>query len=94
MNNLTERPEWYNVLTDNCTTNIRGHTAPYNPHAKRDWRIIINGFADEFMYEQGVLDRSLPLPELKLRSYINKKAIMADNNAECSMRIGEGLPGF
>ncbi len=94
VNRLKEQPEWYNALTNNCTPNIRGHTAPYNPRKKWDWRIIINGYVDEFMYEQGVLDRSLPLAELKKRSHINNKANAIGSAADFSTRIRAGLPGF
>jgi hypothetical protein len=94
VNSLRERPEWYNALTNNCTANIRGHTAPYNPRGKWDWRIIVNGYVDEFMYEQGVLDRSLPLAELKEKSHINQKANAVGNPEDFSQRIREGLPGF
>jgi len=94
VNRLRSRPEWYNALTNNCSANIRGHTAPYNPRKKWDWRLIANGYIDEFMYEQGVLDQSLLLPELKRRSYINGRANRAGNAADYSERIREGLPGF
>jgi hypothetical protein len=94
VNRLHDRPEWYNALTTNCTTDIRKHTAPYNPNARWDWRFIVNGYLDEFMYEQGAIDKSLPLVELKKRSYINPKAIAADNAADFSTQIREGLPGF
>jgi hypothetical protein len=92
VNRLKDRPEWYNALTSNCTTNIRGHMAPYNPDAKFDWRIIINGLVDEFVYEQGVLDQSLPFPELKALSHINARGQAADQDPNFSQRIREGLP--
>ena len=94
VNRLRERPEWYNALTNNCTANIRGHTAPYNPRSRWDWRLIVNGYVDGFMYEQGVLDRGLPLAELKERSQINGKANAAGNDMEFSTRIRAGLPGL
>jgi len=94
VNSLQKRPEWYNALTNNCTINLRGHTAPYNPRGKWDWRLIANGYVDGFMYDQGVLDQSLPLVQLKERSHINMKANAAGNTAEFSTRIREGLPGF
>ena len=94
VNRLRDRPLWYNALTNNCSANIRGHTAPYNPRGKWDWRIIANVYVDEFMYEQGVLDRSLSLSQLKRRSHINSKAKAAGNAADFSTRIREGLPGF
>lgn len=92
VNRLRERPRWYNALTTNCTTSIRGHTVPHNPDARFDWRIIVNGTLDEMLYERGVVDRSLPFGELQRRSYINPAAQAADQDADFSRRIREGLP--
>lgn len=93
VNRLKDRPEWYRAISGNCTTNIRRHTAPFNPDARFDWRIIANGYLDEMLYERGVLDRSLPLTELKKRSYINEQARSLGDTAAFSRRIREGLPG-
>lgn len=94
INRLKDQPEWYNALTSNCTTNIRGHTAPYNPNARLDWRIIVNGYIDELLYGQGLLDHSLPLPELKKLSHINERARRADTAPDFSQLIRRGLPGM
>jgi hypothetical protein len=92
VNRLKEKPEWYNALTGNCTTSIRQHTAPYNPDARLDWRLIVNGYIDEMIYERGVLSHDLPFAELKKRSYINKRAQEFDKSPDFSRRIREGLP--
>ena len=92
VNRLKEQPEWYNALTGNCTTSIRQHTAPYNPDASLDWRLIVNGYLDEMIYERGFLSQALPFPALKKMSYINKKAQLADNASDLSRRIREGFP--
>jgi hypothetical protein len=96
VNRLKDTPEWYNALTDNCTTALRGHTAPYNPHAKLDWRIIVNGFGDQFVYEQKMIDQGLPFEELKARSHINAsaRARATDKDSDFSQRIRDGLPGM
>jgi len=94
VNRLKERPEWYNALTGNCTTSIRQHTAPYNPDARLDWRLIVNGYIDKMIYERGVLSHKLPFAELKKRSYINPKAQVVDKDPDFSQRIREGLPEF
>lgn len=93
VNSLKERPQWYNALTGNCTTSFRINTAPYNPDARLDWRLIANGFIDEMLYERSAIDTNLPFPELKKRSLINERAIMADNSPEFSSLIRAGLPG-
>jgi hypothetical protein len=86
MNQLYARPEWYNAITSNCTTNIRtqhvtGRRTPW------DWRILVDGKGDELLYERGVLDRSMPFAELKRRAHINSRAKAADNAPDFSERI-------
>ena len=93
VNSLKERPEWYNALTGNCTTSIRGHTAPYNPDARIDWRIIANGFLDEMLYERKTIDTSLPFKELKKRSLINERVKGLEKSPDFSRLIRLGLPG-
>jgi hypothetical protein len=93
VNSLKDRPEWYNALTGNCTTGIRVHTAPYNPNARLDWRIIVNGYIDEMLYERKAIDTSLPFPELKKRSLINDRAKGLDKTPDFSKLIRVGLPG-
>lgn len=94
INQLHDRPEWYNALLTNCTSVLRGHTRPYFRKVSWDWRLLANGYADEMAYEKGTLDTSLPFAELKQRSIINPKAKAADQNPNFSLRIREGLPGM
>jgi hypothetical protein len=94
VNSLKDRPQWYNALTDNCTTSIRSNKAPYNPDSRLDWRIIVNGFIDEMLYEREAIDTSLPFPELKKRSLINERAKMVDKSPNFSKLIRVGLPGI
>ncbi len=94
VNSLKDRPQWYNALTANCTTDIWKHIAPYYPKAKFDWRILASGHVDEMAYELGVLDQSLPFPELKRRSLINERSKAAAADREYSKIIRRGLPGF
>ena len=93
VNRLKKQPQWYNALTGNCTTSIRQHAIPYNPDARLDWRLIVNGYIDEMLYEMKMIDTSLPFTALKKRSYINPKAQAADKNQAFSQLIRVGLPG-
>ena len=94
LNRLHEHSEFYNAITDNCTTNIRvanvgasgGKAPPWN------WRILLNGKGDELLYERGVIDRSLPFVALKEQSLINKRAQAAGNSPDFSQLIRVGLP--
>lgn len=94
LNQMHERPQFYNQLTDNCTTNIRmanvqagqGKAPPWN------WRVLLTGKSDELLYQSGLVDRSLPFATVKERSHINKKAQAADASPDFSALIRAGLP--
>lgn len=89
---LAEHPQWYNAITHNCTTEIfTFQTMKSQPH---DWRILLNGKADEMEYEQGELAGDLPFAEHKKRAYINSAARAADADPQFSARIRAGRPGF
>jgi hypothetical protein len=90
LNELHTKPVWYNALTTNCTTSIRTQRAG-TKRAPFDWRIIANGKMDESLYERGVLDRSLPFPELRQRARINELARAADDAPDFSRRIRANL---
>jgi hypothetical protein len=93
MNNLVEHPQFYNALTDNCTTTIRRHVKHIDPNALPfDWRMLANGYGDRLLYERGTIDTRLPFEELRARSLIDAKAKAADQDAAFSDRIREGLP--
>ena len=94
VNRLKARPEWYNAVTANCTTLIRGHTKPNAKNARFDWRILVNGRIDEMAYERNSLYQSLPFEKLKAHSLINDRAKAADQDSAFSKRIREQLPGI
>jgi hypothetical protein len=94
VNRLHEQPEWYNAITANCTTLIRGHTKAYAQNTHFDWRILLNGRIDQMAYERKSLDQSLPFEQLKARSLINERAQAADQDSNFSKRIRQQLPGI
>jgi hypothetical protein len=92
INSLRDHPRWYNAITTNCTTNIRTQR-PTSQRAPWDWRMLVNGKADEMLYERHVIATGgLPFGELKRRSQINKRASDADQDPDFSRLIREGLP--
>ena len=74
INRMKQRPEWYNTLTTNCTTNIVHHVKTAGGLARYNWKILLSGYAPQYAYELGALDTRIPFEELKRRSYINPKA--------------------
>ena len=92
MNELHARPAWYNTLTTNCTTGILLHTRANPRHLPYSWKVLLSGYAPEYVYELGRLDTSLPFDELKRRSRVNERAQAADGADDFSQRIRVGLP--
>jgi Domain of unknown function (DUF4105) len=92
MNALRDRPAWYNALTDNCTTSIRTHTKAIGGVAAFDWRVVVNGRADQMLYERGALDTRMPFAQLRAACFIDPKAQAADHDPAFSERIREGAP--
>jgi hypothetical protein len=92
MNRLVERPAFYNALTENCTTAIRAHVGKVGGNVPLDWRLLANGYLDEFLYERGAVTTSVPFDELKRRGHIDARAKAADQDPEFSARIRDGLP--
>jgi hypothetical protein len=92
INHLAEHAEWYNALTHNCTTTIRGHAQNVGTVGGWDWRILANGHLDELLYQRSQIDTRLPLSELRARSNITERAKTAGDSEEFSTRIREGLP--
>jgi hypothetical protein len=93
LNDLYRHAVWYNAVTENCTTSIRAQRS----RSKRvpwDWRILVNGFADQMLYERHALAGELPFPELKAQALINQRALAADDSEDFSERIRAGLAGF
>jgi hypothetical protein len=92
INGLVAQPVWYNALTHNCTTVIFENVRPVVGYIPFDWRILANGRIDEMLYEQGVINRSLPFESLRERSGIDTAARKAGASDDFSALIRVGLP--
>jgi hypothetical protein len=95
-NELHARPEWYNAITNNCTTNIAVSAAEAQDIRTRfDWRILLNGKGDEMMYEHhNLVTGGLTLPALRAQAHINPAARAAGDSPDFSKLIREGRVGF
>ena len=93
INAIRERPSFYNTLTTNCTNVILLHTRVNPGSLPMSWKVLLSGYAPEYVYETGRFGRSLPFEELKRRSHINDAAHAADQDPGFSRRIRAALPG-
>jgi hypothetical protein len=84
INALRDRPEFYNTLTTNCTTNIWMHARMNPNHVPFSWKILVSGHLPAYLYEQGRLDTRVPFEMLRQRARVNERAREA----------GAGAPDF
>jgi hypothetical protein len=90
-NRLRQQPEWYNAVTDNCTTGIRTQRAA-SDRAPWDYRILVNGLGNELLYQRGRIATNLPLAQVKELGHINARAQAADPDKDFSRKIRASLP--
>jgi Domain of unknown function (DUF4105) len=93
INHLADHPEWYHLLSNNCTLNIiRYSRAVGGQHGRFDIRHLLNGLIDRYVYGLGIVDTSLDFEELRQRSHINAAARAAGDAEDFSARIRASLP--
>ena len=90
-NGLAAEPRFYNAGTENCTTSIHANVNRNGLLIPWDWRILVNGYLDEMLYERGIIDTSRPFAEAKAASLIDARAKAADQDPDFSRRIRETI---
>ncbi|MDR4461671.1 MAG: DUF4105 domain-containing protein [Nitrospirales bacterium] len=87
LNELRERPKFYNTLTANCTNVIWMHSRLNPGHVPFSWKILLSGFSPAYLYEQGKLGTHVSFEALQRRSHINEIALHADHAPDFSRQI-------
>lgn len=88
VNQLRDKPELYDSINNNCTTNIVHHINHLVPgKVPQDYRVLLPGFSDQLAYDLKLLDTSVPFEELKRRSRVNDLALKYRDDPNFSARI-------
>ncbi len=88
VNKLQRQPEYYDTLTNNCTTNLVQHVNKLRPgRIPYDWRVLLPGHSDRLAYELGLLEIQGPFEVARVSSRINELALAYANDPEFSKRI-------
>lgn len=75
VNGLAARPEFYDTLANNCTTNIIEHINRVQPRrVTYDYRVLLPGLSDKLAYDQGLIVRHGTFEQTKALAYVNPKA--------------------
>lgn len=92
VNNLAVRPEFYNTLTNNCTTAIRGHINKLFPdRIPYDYRVLLPGHSDKLAYELDLLDTDTTYERTRERARINYLAYLYGDDPDFSVKIRRGI---
>ena len=87
-NKLAAQPEFYNTLTNNCTTNIVRHINEISPNRVRyDYRVLLPGLSDQLAYELGLLDTEESFEQTKREARVNYMAFRHRDSVDFSARI-------
>ncbi len=90
-NDLKENPEFYNTITNTCTTNIVQHIRKITPDRVPlfNLRILLPANSDQLAYELDLIDTDLTLEEARKRYFINDRALEYADSEDFSVRIRE-----
>jgi hypothetical protein len=87
-NQLRERPEFYNTLTNNCASCIVRHV---NKVVRRkipfSFRLLLPGYSDRLAHDLGWINTALPFAQARQRFRINENVRQAANAPDYSVRI-------
>jgi hypothetical protein len=92
INEIAERPKFYNTLTTNCTTNVLLHLRVNPDAAPLSWKVLLSGYAPLYAWERGRLDTNVSFEELRRLSRINEVAREAGHSPAFSTLIRKALP--
>jgi len=92
-NELAGQPEWYNILTNNCTNNLSWHASRIAPRpiSSYDMRVVISGHTDRLLYEMGLLDVEGELTEIEERCRVDEIGKQIEIDSQFPLRIRERL---
>ncbi len=75
-NALAAKPEFYNTLTNTCTTNIVDHVNRIAPEPVRfSYKIVLPAYADDLAFDLGLIDTYLPREQFRAAFRINDLAL-------------------
>jgi hypothetical protein len=86
---LAAHPEYYNMITQNCTTSLLPQRAKIRPERYGDLRVLLNGRFDELLYERGSIATDLPLDEARRLFTVKPGPADPGTSLDYSRRIRE-----
>lgn len=88
VNKLHDQPEFYDTITNNCTTNIRRHINHLKPdRVPYDYRVLLPGYSDSLAYDLGLIEPHGSFEETKQYAKVNYQAYLFREDPQFSQKI-------
>ncbi len=92
-NKLSRKPELYNLVTNNCTTNIMQHINEISPNkVPYTYQVMFPAYSDELANELKLIKIDGTFERTKQESRINEVAYVYRDSPDFSVKIREGHP--
>jgi hypothetical protein len=72
-NEIAKKPEFYNTLTNNCTTSIVDHVNMIAPLIPFSYKTVLPAFSDRLAYDLGLIPNDQPFDALRAAHRIDRK---------------------
>ncbi len=87
-NEVAQHPEFYNTLTNTCTTNIVEHINVMAPgRIPLSYKTLLPAYSDELAYDLDLVDTPLPRDEFRAAHQINQQAKLHADDRKFSEAI-------
>ena len=87
-NKVSQHPEFYNTLTNTCTTNIVEHINVIAPgRIPFSYKTLLPAYSDQLAYDLGLIDTVLPSDQYRSAHRINEQAKLHAKNTNFSDAI-------
>jgi hypothetical protein len=88
VNKLARDPEFYDTITNNCTTNILDHVNRVVPHrVVYDYRVLLPGLSDQLAYQSGLIEQRGTFAETKRQALVNDRVVKYAGHRDFSQLI-------
>ncbi|MEM1429271.1 MAG: DUF4105 domain-containing protein [Pseudomonadota bacterium] len=91
-NAVAERPQFFNSLLSNCSKTVINLARAVGAPLPADWRVLVNGYFPEYLYELGAMNADLSFSEIRQQGSITARAQSAGLDAGFSQSIRIGVP--
>jgi hypothetical protein len=87
LNEVAERPRFYNTLYRNCTTEVVRILRETGREVPLDWRLLITGYLPQYLYGHGLISTDQPFTKVQPAADIGPLAREADADPDFSRLI-------